>query len=306
MFCKYCGTYLEEGSFFCGNCGNKIQPRHTQMSQQQAQQQNQQQNQQQQPFQQQNQQQQSFQQRPFQEAQPPYTTAAPEADYQPQHHRRQTSHIPPVSHGASIASSGAKMAGHAMHAAGKGIRTVHKTRNTIITIALIVGILVTAFSLYLKYFVNGPEDTINAFFEAYNSSDINGMIECMDPTYQNAYSAVSDIAGSLVSEFTGFDVDFGQLADLAPYLAEAEGLLPDAELISVDISYSGNKLASFLAESPVNIIGIEKVLASDATATITFTVEGQTYTEDIPLATYGWGDWRIEAFSLAEQLAGGY
>lgn len=370
MYCRYCGTYLEEDAIFCSNCGRKVHHRHRHSSsnqQLQGVQQSGRQPEQQQPGGQPERQQPGGQSRqpypasqpewqqpveqsehqhvhrqpdPYPEQTAPYEQPEPQPEWeaiqqpsdwqptkplsyqqpeqpyrqsgtpnpgtgqQPRQRRQSTGHIPPVS--SSIASSGAQAAGHAMRAAGEGIRTVHRTRNTLLTIALVIFILVTAFSLYLKYFVSGPEDTVNAFFDAYNSSDINGMIECMDPTYQNAYSAMSDMAGSLVSGLTGFDVDFGQLASLTPYLAEAEGLLPDAELISVKISYSGNKLAAFLAESPVNIIGIEKVLASDATATVTFTLEGQTYTEDLPLASYGWGDWRIEAFSLAEQLAGSY
>lgn len=101
----------------------------------------------------------------------------------------------------------------------------------IITV-LIVGIAIGGVWFYFDRKVSSPEKVVTQFFNAYNNSDVNGMLDCMDPATEEIFSAGTDLMSSLLGEITGVDLDLNALLGLAPVLADTA--FDYAEYITVE------------------------------------------------------------------------
>lgn len=80
--------------------------------------------------------------------------------------------------------------------------------------------------------IDSPRKTIERFEDSYNALDIDGVIECFEPSVQAVYSG----ANSLLGEFVGMDVS--DLAAIAPFIAEydEDGDISDFPKMTIDIN----------------------------------------------------------------------
>jgi len=239
MFCTKCGSPIELGSAFCTVCGaaQQIQPQQPQYQQPQYQDPYQQAYQQPQQVQYQDPYQQSYQQPQYQQPQ------AYQQPYQPQHQApyqqpyqqpqyQQPAYQPPqyqVPYQAPAAPVGAmpgmpvqSVAAVAGQAAKAGMGAGMK---------FLVGMLVVAALALGAWFImeqmESPEDKINATVEkleySFNNLDVNGMLECFDPSVSAMYDAAMSLTGSLM----GSMLEVGDMTDLLTGMTDIAPFLPD-------------------------------------------------------------------------------
>lgn len=161
----------------------------------------------------------------------------------------------------------------------------------IIIIMFYVGI-----SAYLKYFVDGPDETINKFVQSYNESNLSGIIECLDPLTQKEFSAATSLFGGIMGSLTGIDIDLSNFIDLSSYIIKSSGKeVPQISIHNIEvISYSGNKLVQLVNDYNFILPGIEKLLADEAIVSFTVsTPDGSIETEELLIKNYGNKGWLI-------------
>lgn len=102
-------------------------------------------------------------------------------------------------------------------------------------IFIIVLISFFVLAVYVEFFTNKPEDTIEKYFESINSMDYLQLIECFEPSVQRVSNGILGISSSLI----GIDLEdvFSILPAIIP-LAEEESLEYDVSNIHV-ITYQG-------------------------------------------------------------------
>ncbi|MCH5190733.1 MAG: nuclear transport factor 2 family protein [Oscillospiraceae bacterium] len=94
----------------------------------------------------------------------------------------------------------------------------------VVTVTVVVGISI------VNKVIDSPKNTIEKFEEAYNSLDVEGMVECFEPSVQALYSG----ANSLLGNYLG--VDFNTIAALAPFIARFDEDFADQQpQIKIDI-----------------------------------------------------------------------
>lgn len=71
------------------------------------------------------------------------------------------------------------------------------------------------------------ENRIECFLEAYNSGDINGVLDCMDSQTKNTYKSAMNITNA-VSGKMGIDVSFSDLFGLSV------GIMSDGDMLALD------------------------------------------------------------------------
>jgi len=81
--------------------------------------------------------------------------------------------------------------------------------------AVAAGIVAASIVVFNLFFVAKPMDTVEKFVNAVNEKDINTMVECLDPKYEKAYKATSNI----FSNFIG-GVKITDVVDLFPAIYE--------------------------------------------------------------------------------------
>lgn len=172
-------------------------------------------------------------------------------------------------------------------------RTANKTHNAIkkpAIIALMMALIIMAASLYLEYFVSGPEATINKMMDSMSEMDINTAITCFCPKVVAEYKGMMGLTDTIMG-FAGIGTNMEAIAGLAPLLLGSEYDIPKFSCDVVNIEYSGGAYETF----PIEIEGIAKILASDAMVTIDEYEDGEpTGTETIHLKRYGSDGWLIE------------
>lgn len=62
-----------------------------------------------------------------------------------------------------------------------------------------------------------PEDTLQRFIEAYNKVDLNGMIDCLEPSIAQGYKALMNVASGLIG-MTGVQLSISDLISAMPLL----------------------------------------------------------------------------------------
>lgn len=158
-------------------------------------------------------------------------------------------------------------------------------------IFILIGILFIGVKIYLTQFASSPAGVVESFFDAYNHSDINGMVSCMEPGTEQMVSGATDLAGSLLGVLTGFDLDFGALVDIMPFFSDTgfdhtpQIPISDVRVISYTSAFSPeltDLLVNFMLEF-INVIA--------DTAVVSFQVEGTELQVDV--INYGADGWRI-------------
>lgn len=157
-------------------------------------------------------------------------------------------------------------------------------------IVSVLAVIVLATTLYVKYFVSGPEATLERMVEALEETDINTAIECFCPKVVGEYKGMLSVGDTIMGVF-GLSTDMEALAGLIPAITGTEISMPDYSMEVVSIEYSGGTYDAF----PYEIEGIGKLLASDALVTVNEYEDGTfTYQETFHLKNYGSAGWLIE------------
>lgn len=79
---------------------------------------------------------------------------------------------------------------------------------------------------------------INSFTSAYNSGDMDKVLECLDAKTRNTCQATFNLLGGLAGSFAGFDIDLSDLFSLG--ISTAEGDYMDLTINNVDVEDSSN------------------------------------------------------------------
>jgi len=160
----------------------------------------------------------------------------------------------------------------------------------------IVVILVTAFSVYLSFFVTTPADITKKLFNSLDNNDCNTAFSCLNPKYEKAYKALSNITGGLLG------ISLSDAADLLPVFEES-GLYQDpyydfdVEIVSTEIQ--GSKINDFTEQVGQKVEGIGNLLGSEALVTINYSdpYTGARGTEVVTLENFDDYGWRVVSSS---------
>lgn len=283
MFCTNCGSPVAPGSAFCTVCGaaQQIQPQQPQQPQYQQPQQPQyqqpqqayqpQQPQYQDPYQQAYQQpqyQQPQYQQPYQAQQPyqpqyqdPYQQAYQPPQYQaPQY---QVPYQPPAAPvGAMPGVPVQPVAAVAKAGMGAGMKFL---LGLLLVAALAVG------AWFIMEQLESPEDKINATVEkleySFNNLDVEGMLECFDPSVSAMYDAAMSLTGNLM----GSMLEVGDMTDILTGMMDIAPMLPD----EIYDEIGGKPVLD------ITVDYIEFTSETSADVTMTFTVTQAGYTEQM-------------------------
>lgn len=142
----------------------------------------------------------------------------------------------------------------------------------IVAIIACIGVVVGVSIVVIKNVTDSPRKTIERFEDAYNSVDVQGMVDCCDSTTRTLYSG----ANALVGELAGIDIN--TFVASIPFLAALDD----------DIN---------MEDSPKIHIDIKKIHKNDDTAIVECTIELDGKTEDeissIPMIKED-GEWYID------------
>ena len=122
---------------------------------------------------------------------------------------------------------------------------MNKVVKIVISLVVVVSVVVVGTVVYKNY--DSPKSTIEKFEDSYNSADMDGMIECFDPSVQALYSG----ANSILSDFIGMDI--GDLSAMLPFLAEIDdsgdySYLPKIDISVLDVDKTSDTTATVLCE----------------------------------------------------------
>lgn len=146
---------------------------------------------------------------------------------------------------------------------------MNKVVKIVISLVVVVSVVVVGTVVYKNY--DSPKSTIEKFEDSYNSADMDGMIECFDPSVQALYSG----ANSILSDFIGMDI--GDLSAMLPFLAEIDDSGDYSDLPKIDIS----------------VLDVDKTSDTTATVLCEFTTsDGVTEEDTIEMVKID-GDWYI-------------
>ncbi len=146
---------------------------------------------------------------------------------------------------------------------------MNKVVKIVISLVVVVSVVVVGTVVYKNY--DSPKSTIEKFEDSYNSADMDGMIECFDPSVQALYSG----ANSILSDFIGMDI--GDLSAMLPFLAEIDDSGDYSDLPKIDIS----------------VLDVDKTSDTTATVLCEFTTsDGVTEEDTIEMVKID-GEWYI-------------
>lgn len=97
--------------------------------------------------------------------------------------------------------------------------------------AMLFGVL--NFGGFLKSDEDLIRERIQAFEEAYNDGDMEAVLDCLEPSIKNAYSAMYGLAGGFASSKVGFDVAVSDLFAIGTGVAMEDGLHIEIEEIEI-------------------------------------------------------------------------
>lgn len=173
--------------------------------------------------------------------------------------------------------------------AAHAVKKSHSALKTTAIIAILIAVLVSAGSIYVEYFVSGPEATISKMVDAMNQLDLNTAVECFCPKVVGEYKAMLGV-GNVLLGLSGLPGDMNALSGLAPLMGYEYGF-PEMKYEIKEVEYSGGSFEAF----PIKINGIGKLLASDAYVTLEEYEKGKSIGEEtIHLKKYGKDGWLIE------------
>lgn len=108
----------------------------------------------------------------------------------------------------------------------------------ILIIVLIIGGIVTGIFVYKSQRRNNPEKTLNSFVRALNHNDINGMLDCIEPTE----AELIELGLKKIDEATDSEIA-GKLKDYLPFLSAylKVDIFPEFEIEITNTDIDGEK-----------------------------------------------------------------
>lgn len=211
-FCSKCGYQMAETARFCKACGseeNPPRPQETPSAPQET----------------------AAAQQPQYIPEPtPASQYAPTPQYIPEptpapQYAPAPQYVPAPSSAAPVAAAAAK--------ASSSILT------KIICFGLIAAVLIVAANHFkLWNLFKSDEDLIRERFQimqdCYNDGDLEGYLGCMDSTSRAAAQMMLDMAGGLMSDYIGFDMDFGDMMSFGSALAGGDMLQIEVHEVRVE------------------------------------------------------------------------
>ena len=163
----------------------------------------------------------------------------------------------------------------------------------LIWIPVVLCILYVALLTYLHLCTSSPTSVVEDFWDAYNRNDVNEMVACMDPQTEQIFTGGTDLASSLLSGITGFDLDLAAMINILPLFADTS--LDTQQRITIDtiqvVSYSP-AFDPAIAEPLISMIP-ELVNIMAERAVVEFRIEGVNTSVQLEVVYYGQDGWRI-------------
>lgn len=165
-----------------------------------------------------------------------------------------------------------------------------KFLGAVVSVLLIVAILA---SLYLSFGVKSPVDVAQKLVEATNELDIKTVVSCLDPKFEKAYYATSNILGKLI----GFSVT--DIADLLPILRTFSTSQSKSQsaytLAIISVEITGQRLQEIEKRLGYRFKGIDNLLGEKATVKAILSESGsnQKLPTTFTFQNFGYSDWRV-------------
>ena len=232
MFCFKCGAPLAQDALFCEHCGTRLQ---NQPAQQPTQQPTYQQPAYQQPaYQQPAYQQPAYQQPAYQ--QPVYQQPAYQQSAYQQPVYQAPVQQPVYPNGASQLGSGVSTAVNAAKGGASALKWI-------LIAAALIGVLVfVVFQFDLLNIFKSDEDLIRerveAFEEAYNNTDWDGILDCLDYETRMTMELTMSFAEGLMGEAAGMDISMSDMFAMSGMFIEGDYCTIEILDIQIDGDYA--------------------------------------------------------------------
>ena len=125
-----------------------------------------------------------------------------------------------------------------------------------LALALVAAVVVGV--LYFTGFFKSDEtlirERIEAFEEAYNNGDLEGVTDCFDPKSRGVLNSVMGLTGEAISGLAGFDIDMGSMFSLGSLALPDDGFR--VEILEIEISGDYATVSVHLT-AELNVTGID-------------------------------------------------
>ena len=165
---------------------------------------------------------------------------------------------------ASTVSAGVSTAGYVAGAAVAGAaKATVSTGKKFMIAGIILAVLLTIFTVYFTYFTEAPDEVVKDFFVCYTNADIEGMMECIEPSFGKQVNSMLGLGSSLL-DIAGFGVDLSDIIGLAPMFSDYMDF-PDYNPGNFKVvEYSGDKLSDFLESFGHKWIAVGNAIGEEA------------------------------------------
>lgn len=113
-------------------------------------------------------------------------------------------------------------------------------QSKMITTAVFIGVVAAGIVLYNMFFVVSPDSVVKKFVNAINGRDYNAAVSYLDPRYEKAYNAISNITGGV------FGVGLKDVVDLLLLMPSSNSKdeihYENFKIISEEVSDNGARI----------------------------------------------------------------
>lgn len=172
------------------------------------------------------------------------------------------------------------------------------------SIGLLILLIFGGLFVYLNFLISSPVGVVREFCDAYDDSDITGLVACCDPKTERMIDSILNLSENLT------DIDFKSLIELSPLLGyEISDSDQKLEVSDVTVvAFSSNELSEEQQKLIFAIPGAGNLLGD--TAVVQFTVnntgteqEDDHVTAQLTVKKYGSDGWRIPSDQSIEQVS---
>ncbi len=171
------------------------------------------------------------------------------------------------------------------------------------SIGLLILVIFGGLFVYLNFFISSPTEVVREFCDAYDDSDVAGLVACCDPKTERTIDSILNLSENL----TG--IDFKSIIGISPLfgyeISDSDQKLEVSDVTVV--AFSSNELSEEQQKMIFAIPGAGNLLGD--TAVVQFTVNNTGTEQDddrivaqLTVEKYGSDGWRIPSDQSIEQV----